>query len=42
MRSMALLVGFGGPGPAIHGRAFGGARGNASQARRLTLRRQAD
>jgi hypothetical protein len=29
-------------GPAIHGRAFDGVRGNASQARHLTLRRQAD
>ena len=42
MPSMATQPGFGWAGPALHGRAFGGARGNAPQARRLTLRRQAD
>jgi len=42
MPSMALQFGFGWPCPAIRGRAFDGARGDASQARRLTLRRQAD
>jgi hypothetical protein len=68
MPSMAIQLGSGCAGPALHGcascyagksgahihvrpplavpaalgRAFGGARGDASQARRLTLRRQAD
>ena len=42
MPSVAQKIGFGTSGPAFHGRAFGRARGNAPQARGLTLRRQAD
>ena len=40
--TMAQASGSGWSGPAIHGRAFAEARGSASQALRLTLRRQAD
>ena len=41
MPSMAMLLRVGDTGPAILGRAFGEARCSASQALRLTLRRQA-
>ena len=39
---MAQRLRFGRPGPAVRGRAFGGMRGDASQALRLTLRRLED